>query len=256
MAVVLVEHPKEGVALLRLNRPEVRNALNMAVRRELARLFRELGAAEEVRAIVITGDERAFAAGADLQEMAELGPIEAMRRGTHKLWQAIADCPKPVVAAVRGYAYGGGMELALHADLIIAGEGARFAQPEVKVGIVPGAGGTQRLVRAVGRYRAAWIAMLGEPVEARAAEAMGFVSKVVADEEVVAEALRVAERLAALPPLAVEQIKELLRHGPDAALPAALALEQRSLWLLFASEDQKEGMRAFLEKRTPVFRGR
>ncbi len=256
MAVVLLEHPAEHVALLRLNRPEVRNALNMEMRRALARHFRELGEREDVRVIVLTGNERAFAAGADLREMAELDAIEAMQRGTHRLWQAIADCPKPIVAAVNGYAYGGGMELALHADIILAGESARFAQPEVRVGILPGAGGTQRLLRAVGRYRAAWLTLLGEPVSAREAEAMGFVSRVVPDAEVVDAAVEVAAKIARLPPLAVMEIKELLRLGGDASLEAALALERRALWLMFASEDQKEGMRAFLEKRAPQFRGR
>src|SRR5260370_308438 len=169
---------------------------------------------------------------------------------------ASASCPKPVIAAVNGYALGGGCELAMHADIIVAGEGASFGQPEVRVGIMPGAGGTQRLTRAVGKFRAMRMLLTGEPVAARDALAMGLVSDVVADGEVFDTALRIAKTIASMPPLAVMQIKEVVRAGQDASLEAAMMLERKAFQLLFATGDQKEGMRAFLEKRKPEFKGR
>jgi enoyl-CoA hydratase/carnithine racemase len=254
--VLLVERPRPRVALLRLNRPEARNALNMELRRALAATFRALDADEEVRVAVVTGDGKAFAAGADLREMVDAGAVEMMLRGTHRLWQAIADFPKPIVAAVSGHALGGGMELALHADIVIAGESAKFGQPEVRVGIMPGAGGTQRLLRAAGRYRAMLLLLTGEMVDAREAQAMGLVSRVVPDGEVLDRALDIAGTIAAMPPLAVAQIKEVVNLGADAPLATALALERKAFQLLFDSRDQEEGMRAFLEKRKPRFEGR
>jgi enoyl-CoA hydratase/carnithine racemase len=256
MSEVVLERPAGDVALIRLNRPEVRNALNMAVRRRLAEHFTALGADEATRCIVITGSEKVFAAGADLRDMVERTPVDMMMRRAEALWQPIASCPKPVIAAVNGYALGGGCELAMHADIIIAGEGASFGQPEVRVGIMPGAGGTQRLTRAVGKYRAMRMLLTGEPVPARDALAMGLVSEVVPDGEVLAAALRVAASIAALPPLAVMQIKEAVLAGQDASIDAALLIERKAFQLLFSTADQKEGMRAFLEKRKPEFQGR
>ncbi|MCK2088448.1 enoyl-CoA hydratase [Thauera aromatica] len=255
MSVVLVEQPTPDVAVVRLNRPDARNALNQEVRSALAEHFDRLGQAAEVRCIVLTGGERCFAAGADIRAMADAGAIEIMLRQTQRLWQAIAACPKPVIAAVNGYAWGGGCELAMHADIIIAGEGASFCQPEVKVGIMPGAGGTQRLTRAVGKFQAMKMVLTGLPVSAREALTMGLASEVVADDAVQARALELARHIATLPPLAIAQIKEVLLAGQDASLDTALMLERKAFQLLFASADQKEGMRAFLEKRPPLFRG-
>lgn len=256
MNEVLVENPEAGVAIVRLNRPEVKNALNLAVRQQLAEIFTELGERSEVRCIVLTGGDEVFAAGADIRDMVERGAVEMMLRNTHRLWQAIAACPKPVVAAVNGYAWGGGCELAMHADIIVAGEGASFCQPEIKVGIMPGAGGTQRLTRAVGKFQAMKMVLTGQPVPAREALAMGLVSEVVADADTVAAAVKMARQIARMPPLAVTQIKEVLLAGQDASLEAALMLERKAFQLLFDSADQKEGMRAFLEKRRPEFQGR
>jgi enoyl-CoA hydratase len=256
MSEVLLERPSEHIAVIRLNRPEARNALNMAVRQQLADAFAALGGDEATRCIVITGGEKVFAAGADLRDMVERTPVDLMLRRSEKLWQPIASCPKPVIAAVNGYALGGGCELAMHADIIVAGEGASFGQPEIKVGIMPGAGGTQRLTRAVGKYRAMRMLLTGEPVPARDALAMGLVSDVVPDAEVFDTALRIATTIASLPPLAILQIKEAVLAGQDASLDAAMALERKAFQLLFASADQKEGMRAFLEKRKPDFQGR
>jgi len=256
MSVVLAERPAEGVLLLRINRPDARNALNMDVRRALAA---ELNAAAEdasVRAAVITGSEKAFAAGADLREMRDLGPIEAMQRGTHKLWDQIAAFPKPLIAAVNGFALGGGCELALHCDIIIAGESAKFGQPEVKVGILPGGSGTQRLVRAIGKYKAMLMILTGEIIDAREASEMGLVSRVVADDQVVEHTVQMAANIAKLAPVALELAKEAVLAGQDASLATGLSLERKALWLAFATEDKREGMSAFLEKRSPNFKGK
>ena len=256
MTEVLLERLDDRIAVLRLNRPEARNALNMAVRTQLADHFTQLGTDETTRCIVLTGSEKVFAAGADLKDLVERTAVEMFARRSERLWQPISSCPKPVVAAVNGYALGGGCELAMHADIIVAGEGAGFGQPEVKVGIMPGAGGTQRLVRAVGKFRAMKMLLTGEPVPARDALAMGLVSEVVADAEVFERALGIARTLAALPPLAIMQIKEAVLAGQDSSLEAGLALERKAFQLLFATADQKEGMRAFLDKRKPEFEGR
>ncbi len=255
-AVVATERPRPHVAVVRIDRPASRNALDMNVRRQLAEAFRGLSADDEVRAVVVTGTGKAFAAGADLRDMAEASAVEIMARRTHLLWGAIADCQKPVIAAVNGFALGGGCELAMHADIIVAGESARFGQPEIKVGIMPGAGGTQRLIRAVGKFKAMKLLLTGAIITAREADAMGLVSEVVADDQVLARALALAEEIAALPPLAAQAIKEAALASEDMPLSAGLALERRAFQLLFATADQKEGMRAFLEKRTPKFEGR
>jgi enoyl-CoA hydratase len=255
MDEVIVERPAPGVVLVRINRPEARNALNQEVRQQLAAHFTSLGQDPEVRAIVLTGGDKYFAAGADIRAMAEAGAIEIMLRQTQRLWQAIASCPKPVIAAVNGYAWGGGCELAMHADIIVAGESATFCQPEVKVGIMPGAGGTQRLARAVGKFRAMRMVLTGQPVTARDALEMGLASEVVADDRVQEHARELAVEIAGLPPLAIMQIKEVLIAGQDASLETALMLERKAFQLLFASSDQKEGMQAFLDKRKPIFEG-
>lgn len=253
---LILEWPHEGVALVRLNRPEARNALDMDLRRRLAETFRALAEEPALRCVVLTGDEQAFAAGADIRDMVEADAVEMYLRHNERLWAAVGDCPKPVVAAVRGYALGGGLELALHADVILAGRGAKLGQPEVRVGIMPGAGGTQRLTRAIGRYQAMRLLLTGETIGAEEAFAMGLVSKVVEDQEVLQAALDMARHIAAMPPLAIEQIKEVVGHGLDSPLSAALALERKALQLLFASGDKTEGMRAFLEKRQPRYAGR
>ncbi|MCC4116145.1 enoyl-CoA hydratase [Aromatoleum toluclasticum] len=255
MEAVVVERPSPQIAVVRLNRPEARNALNQQVRMQLAEHFTTLGRDPEVRAIVLTGGDKYFAAGADLREMAEAGAIEIMLRNTHRLWGAIASCPKPVIAAVNGFAWGGGCELAMHADIIVAGEGASFCQPEVKVGIMPGAGGTQRLSRAVGKFKAMKMVLTGQPVSGREAGEMGLASEVVPDAEVESRAMELATQIAALPPLAITQIKEVLLAGQDASLDAALMLERKAFQLLFASRDQKEGMQAFFDKRPAGFEG-
>ncbi|OIQ91679.1 2,3-dehydroadipyl-CoA hydratase [mine drainage metagenome] len=256
MPTVILERPIENIALVRLNRPEAKNALNTELRGLLAEHFRQLGDDPSVRCIVLTGNAGVFAAGADLKEIVDADPVNMMQRRILYFWKIIAGCPKPVIAAVNGPALGGGCELALHADIIIAGEGASFGQPEVCVGVMAGGGGTQRLVRAIGKYRAMKMLLTGQLVSAKEALEMGFVSSVVADQDVLDTALKMAARIASMPPLAVMQTKEVLLAGADVSLDTGLMLERKAFELLFASRDQKEGMRAFIEKRKPVFEGR
>jgi enoyl-CoA hydratase/carnithine racemase len=252
---VLVERPEPGVAVVRLNRPRATNALSLALQAQLSAAFAELAADDGVRCVVLTGGEAVFAAGGDIKGLAEAGPIDILKRHTERVWAPIEQCPKPVIAAVCGYAYGGGAELAMHCDLIVAGEGASFAQPEIRIGIMPGIGGTQRLVRAVGKFNAMRMLLTGKPVTAAEARVMGLVSDVVPDAEVLPHALSLARLIAAMPPLAAMQIKEVVLAGMDASLTTALMLERKANQLLFATRDQKEGMQAFMEKRRPTFRG-
>ncbi len=256
MPLVLLEYPSEHIALLRMNRPDALNALNTATRVELVDLFRQLGEDDNVRCIVVTGNEKAFVAGADLKEMADKSTVEMTLGKVRELWRVIAGCPKPVIAAVNGFALGGGCELAMHADIIIAGKSAKFGQPEVRVGIMAGGGGTQRLTRAVGKFKAMKMLLTGEPVTADEAFEMGLASEVVADEQVLDRALEMASTIAALPPLAIRQTKEVVLAGADCSLDAALTLERKAFDILFDTEDQKEGMSAFIEKRKPKFKGK
>lgn len=253
--LVLLEQPAPGVALLRLNRHKARNALNMALREELAGHFRRLDECANTRVIILTGSDTVFAAGADLGEMVDATALELYSRHAERHWQAISTCRKPVIAAVNGFALGGGCELAMHCDLIIAGTSARFAQPEVKVGVMPGAGGTQRLVRAVGKFQALRMLFTGCQVTAEEALRMGLVSEVVADAETLSSAMAMAIAIADMPPIAIAQIKEVVLAGMDLPLEQALVLERKSFQLLFGSRDQKEGMQAFLQKRKPEYLG-
>ena len=255
-AVVLAEYPALGVGLIRINRPDARNALNLEVRKLLARHLTAMGEDPAIRAIVLTGNEKSFAAGADIKEMAGAGAIDMLLRGTHKLGRTISACPKPVIAAVNGFALGGGCELAMTCDIIIAGEGARFGQPEIKIGIIPGGGATQRLTRTIGKHKALRYLLTGDMFGAKEAFDMGLVSEVVPDSEVQVRAIAMATQIAALGPLAVEQIKECVLRGLDASLDTGLALETKANQMLFASQDQKEGMMAFIDKRKPNFTGR
>ena len=256
MSIVLTEQPAPGVALVRINRPEARNALNLEVRRLIAQHMAAYGDDKDVRCVVLTGNEKSFAAGADIKEMANATSMDMVARRQDRLWRAIAACPKPVIAAVNGYALGGGCELAMTCDIIIAGESAKFGQPEVKIGIIPGGGGTQRLARAVGKYKAMRYLLTGDIFGAKEAYEMGLVSEVVADADVEKRAIAMAQQIAELPPLSIELVKESVLRGMDASLDAGLALETKAIQLLFSSEDQKEGMAAFIEKRKPSFKGR
>ncbi|MDO8713484.1 MAG: enoyl-CoA hydratase-related protein [Polynucleobacter sp.] len=255
MAPVLLERPSEHIALIRLNRPEAKNALNSELRALLSQYFLELNDELAIRCIVITGSAEVFAAGADLKEIVDSNSIEMMQRRVLYFWKTIAGCAKPIIAAVNGVALGGGCELALNADIIVAGESANFGQTEVNVGVMPGGGATQRLVRAIGKYRAMKMLLTGEIIRAPEALAMGFVSEVVPDAEVLNSAMRIAERIAQMPPLAIMQIKEVVLAGADVSLDTGLMLERKAFELLFSSKDQKEGMNSFIEKRKPHFTG-
>lgn len=252
---VILEKRADGVAIVRLARPEALNALTLATRKALADVFTAFREDSEVRCIVLTGDERAFAAGADLKEMVDADAVEMMKRRTERYWQAVARTPQPVIAAIEGYALGGGLELAMICDIIVAGEGAQLGQPEVRVGIMPGAGGTQRLTRAVGKYQAMRLCLTGRPISGREAYEIGLASVVVPDGEVMETALKMAEGIAKMPPLAVVSIKEAILQGQDASLDAGLALERKAFQLLFATADRREGMTAFIDKRKPDFKG-
>ena len=255
--ILLVERFADaGTALVRLNRPQQLNALNGELMERLAEVLEELDHDDGVRAIVVTGNERAFAAGVDISEMAASGAIEMLLGSRVAQLDRIRRVTKPVIAAVNGWALGGGCELAMTLDLIVAGESARLGQPEVNLGVIPGAGGTQRLTRAIGKSRAMAMVLTGEPMTAAEAERCGLVARVVPDELVVEDALAMATTIAGKGPLAVRLAKEAINAAYETALTDGLALERRLFYLLFASEDQKEGMAAFLEKRAPQFRGR
>jgi len=253
--ILLVERPSETVVVLRLNRPEVRNALNIPLRACLAEEVVQYAADPAIRCLIITGSDTVFAAGADIKLMAEADPIEIMARNQQKYWRAIMDCPKPVIAAIEGYALGGGLELALCADIIVAGDGAKLGLPEVKLGILAGGGGTQKLTRLVGSKRAMLLLLTGRMFGAAEALAMGVVSEVAPAGQALKRAIEIATEIAAQPPIAVMQIKEIVNAGVNAPLDTALMLERKALLLQFATKDQKEGMRAFLEKRKPKFEG-
>ncbi|MBP0047464.1 enoyl-CoA hydratase/isomerase family protein [Marinobacterium sp. AK62] len=252
---LLLERPAEGVAVLRLNRPQATNALSLELQQQLNRRFTELADDDSVRCIILTGGDKVFAAGGDITGLIDADPIEIYKRHTERVWAPIQNCPKPVVAAISGYAFGGGCELAMHADILIAGESASFCQPEIRIGIMPGIGGTQRLVRAIGKAKAMSMALTGRPISAHEAWVAGLVSEVCADDEVMDTALKTARTIARMPPLAAEQIKECILHGMDASLESALSLERKANAMLFASRDQQEGMQAFLDKRHPQFTG-
>lgn len=256
MSEVQVEKLEGRVGLVLLNRPARRNALSISLRKGVADAVQALDADDDIRAIVIGGDERAFAAGADLGELADMVPLDPRFEDLAVMRRACDACGKPLIAAVRGYALGGGCELAMMCDLVVAGQGAIFAQPEVRVGIMPGAGGTQRFLRAAGKVRALRWLLTGEAFTAAQAEAMGIVSEVVPDDQVMERSVVLARKIAAQPAKAVTAIREAIRAGDNAPLETALMIENRLFQMLFATADQREGMGAFLEKREPSFTGK
>jgi len=244
------------IATVTLDRPKVLNALSPEVVREINEALRDLDADEGIRAVVITGGPKVFAAGADIADMADRSAAEQLQRDQVGRWAGITAFTKPLIAAVNGYALGGGCELALMCDLIIAGDSARFGQPEINLGIIPGAGGTQRWPRTAGKYAAMEVVLAGTPISARRAHELGLVNKVVPAEMSIKVAQRVARQLADKAPLALRLAKESVLKAFETPLAEGLASERRSFYFLFSTEDQKEGMHAFLEKRRGVFKGR
>ncbi len=238
--------------MARINRPEVRNALNGAVRHQINEAFRAFDTDPEVLAVVLTSQGDHFAAGGDLREFGAASMIDRIQ-AEHTT--ELARCRKPIVAAVNGYAFGGGCEYAMNCDIIIAGKDARFAQPEVKVGLVPGLGGTQYLPRAIGMYPAMLMLLTGEAISAERAAGLGLVSEVV-EGRAEDRALEIARTLAELPPITVQTIKKVVREGTQVSLSVALELEKLAHQQMFATEDMREGAQAFLEKRAPKFKGR
>ena len=253
--LVLVERD-EPIAVVRLNRPEQLNALNDALMGELVTALAELDADAGVRCIVLAGSERAFAAGADIGQMAEASAIEMYEARRIDRWDAIRRVRTPLVAAVSGFCLGGGNELAMACDLIVASETAQFGQPETGLGIIPGAGGTQRLTRAVGKAKAMDVILSGRFLDAREAERAGLVARVVAREAWLEEAKRVARAIAEKAPVAQRLAKEAVNRAFETSLESGLDLERKALYLAFASDDAREGLTAFGEKREPEFEGR
>ena len=255
MSLVLIERPGDRVGVIQLNRPERRNALSTEFRAEIAKAVTELDADPGIRCIVMTGDEKAFAAGADLAELAEVRPMQEVFDRLGAVKRALEASNTPVIAAVRGMALGGGCEMAMMCDIIIAGDTAKFGQPEIKVGIMPGAGGTQKILRTAGKAKALRYILTGDLFPADVALDLGIVSEVVPDAEVMDTSLAMAKRIAAQPAKAVQAIRDAVREGANTPLDTALMLENRLFQMLFSTDDQKEGMRAFLEKRAPEFKG-
>lgn len=252
---VVLSAPLPGVVQVTLHRPDATNALSLELQQALSAHFSDLALDDTVRCVVLTGGSSVFAAGGDIHSLIHADPTTIYKRHTERLWAPIQHFPKPVIAAINGYAYGGGCELAMLADILIAGESAQFSQPEIKIGIMPGIGGTQRLVRAVGKTKAMYMALTGRPLSAQDAFVAGLVCEVCADADTLDRALHIAKDIARMPPLAAEQIKETILLGLDAPLETALALERRANAMLFGTGDQKEGMQAFLDKRHPKFTG-
>jgi enoyl-CoA hydratase len=253
---LLISRPLAGVVLLTLNRPDKRNALHTPLLGRIAAALAEASADDDTRCVVLTGGPEVFAAGADINELARKGPIDAEREPRASQWAALRAFPKPLIAAVNGYCLGGGLELALVADLVIAGEGARFGVPEINLGILPGAGGTQWLPRIVGKSLAMKMVLSGTPIEATEALRAGLIAELVPAAETISRALALAEMIAAKSPLALRLAKETLLRAYSLTLADGLAFERHSFGILLASADKAEGVAAFLAKRKPHFTGR
>ena len=248
---------KEGaIGIVQLNRPKVLNALNFEIMSELVSGLEELDRDAAVNVIILTGGERAFAAGADLAEMSQATPVDLLLGRRFELWDRIRKISKPIIAAVSGYCLGGGNELAMNCDIVVASESASFGQPEVNVGIIPGAGGTQRLPRAVGKYKAMEMILTGKSISADEAYRIGLVNHVVPPESLMEEAKKIATDIASKPPISIRSAKEAILKAQDTTLEVGLEFERKAFYMLFATEDGKEGMKAFLEKRKPTFKGK
>jgi enoyl-CoA hydratase len=256
MTYATIKVDKKGsVGLIQLNRPKALNALNAELLDELGDALHELDKDDGIGAIVVAGSDKAFAAGADIKEMAEAGAVQMLLEQRIERFDRINSVKKPVIAAVSGWALGGGCELAMACDMIVASETAKFGQPEITIGVIPGAGGTQRLTRAVGKALAMEMVLSNRQLSAEEAFQFGLVNRVVPTEEYLSAAMELAESIAAMPPLAVRIGKEMVNQAFETSLAEGMADERRSFYFLFSSRDQKEGMQAFIEKRKPEWKG-
>jgi len=245
----------DRVGLVQLNRPKVLNALNRQLMEEIVNALRSYDEDPNIGAIVITGDGRAFAAGADIKEMLEASSVQMLSNDTISLWDQVTDIKKPVLAAVSGWCLGGGNELAMACDMIVASESAKFGQPEINIGVIPGAGGTQRLTRAVGKALAMEMVLNNRHLSAAEALQYGLVNKVVPDELYLEETMKLAAEIASRAPLAVRFGKEMVNQAFETSLAEGIADERRNFYFLFSTDDQREGMQAFVEKREAQWRG-
>lgn len=258
MENILLEYPYRNnahIALVRLNRPKVLNALSTDLMQELVDCMLTLDKNPDVRVIILTGNERAFAAGADIAQMVTATPVDQINDQRFRTWEMLKLITKPVLAAVNGFALGGGCELAMSCDLIIAGDDAKFSQPEIKIGTIPGAGGTQRLTRAIGKSKAMMMVLTGDMIDAKTAYEWGLVAKVVPAETLLQETFELAKTIADRAPVSVRLAKEAVNKSFEMTLKDGMDFERRNFYLTFASADQKEGMKAFMEKRSPDYKG-
>lgn len=243
------------IALVQLNRPQVLNALSTDLMKELLEAFFTLEDDKEVRVIILTGSDRAFAAGADIPQLAAASSIDQINDTRLRTWKQLALISKPIIAAVNGFALGAGNELAMSCDFIIAGDKAQFGQPEIKIGTIPGAGGTQRLTRAIGKSKSMLAVLTGETMNAYEAEKSGLVARVVPSETLMQETFEIAKVIANRAPVAVKLAKEAVNMAFESSLKDGMEFERRNFYLTFSSKDQKEGMKAFMEKREPKYEG-
>ena len=244
------------IALIELNRPKELNALNRELMGEIRDTLKVLDEDDNVRAIILTGGEKVFAAGADIKQMANATAIDMFNIDQFSTWDQIKKTKKPIIAAVSGFALGGGCELAMICDMIIASETAKFGQPEIKIGTMPGAGGTQRLTRAIGKVLAMEMVLTGKFISAEEALKAGLINKIVPAELLLSETIKLAKEIAKQSPVAIKLAKESVNNAFNSTLEEGLLFERKNFYLTFASEDQKEGMAAFVEKREPVFKGK
>jgi enoyl-CoA hydratase len=254
--ILVTPQARPHVALIQLNRPKELNALNLQLMGEMRDALKELDENDDVRAIIITGNERAFAAGADIKQMAGKTAIDMLNIDQFSTWDQIRKTKKPIIAAVSGFALGGGCELAMTCDMIVASETAQFGQPEIKIGVMPGAGGTQRLTKAIGKAKAMEMVLTGKLMSADEAEKHGLINRVVPVELYLEEAFKLAGEVAQMSPVAAKLAKESVNRSFETNLDEGLHFERKNFYLCFASEDQTEGMNAFVEKRKPEFKGR
>jgi enoyl-CoA hydratase len=247
---------EESIGIVALNRPKALNALCHDLMEELVKALEDFDKDESIRVIVLTGSEKAFAAGADIKEMSDESTTSMLCQDRFATWDKVRNTKKPIIAAVSGYALGGGCELAMTCDIIVASETAQFGQPEISIGVIPGAGGTQRLTRVVGKHKAMEMILTGKPITATEAYNLGLVNKVVPVELYLEEAKAMAREIAHKSPIAVALAKEAILKSFEGSLEAGLANERKNFYMLFSSQDQKEGMKAFMEKRPAKFTGK